>query len=40
MLIFIVTMFGADWFIFVDAREQFFTIQDQITTVVLVQLDP
>ena len=39
MLKFIVTKFGADWFIFVDVRE-FFTIQDQVTSVVPVQLDP
>ena len=46
MLIFIMTKFGANWFIFVDARskqsrmQQYFPIQEQITPVVLVQLDP
>ena len=42
----ILPKFGADWSIFVDARstqsqmQQFFPVQEQITPVVLVQLDP
>ena len=46
MFIFIVTKFGADglylWMLErkQSQMQQFFTIQDQITPVVLVQLDP
>ena len=39
---YIVTKFGANWFIFVDASriQQFFPIQEQITQVVPVQFYP
>ena len=46
MLMYIVTKFGADWFISVDAREltksnaAIFPIQEQITPVVPFKLDP
>ena len=46
MLIFTVTKFGAEWLLFVmleskqSPMQQFFTIQDQLTQVVPIQLDP
>ena len=46
MIIYILTKFGADWSIFVDARVQtksdseFFQIQGQITLDILLQFDP